>query len=650
MLDDLYASQNETIVNDLIARPPQAKPQAAKFSAWKATTAAPRGVAAGSAESAGFAADILGAFGQVAGAYPEIMGGPVTPEQSKQADKQREKLLGDGIDYSSEGGDVFRGVAKSYMPDPATAHAAEQTVFGLTRFGTKAVGYSLMAGPAAGSALLGADEAMTTADALRLEGVDLATRTKVGAVSGVVGAAGVALPIAGKTVAQTVGLVAAGGPGAFIGQQAATRQILQDAGYDHLATQYDPFDPVGLAVSTLVPAGFGAWAMRGARSKVAAKADGAPMEKTPVQSASDDAAQPTPARPTPEQVDAARVEMLTQHLEKSGLYKPDDAKAAAMHLDAFAKSLDDLGAGRRVDVTDLVAPDRIETAKALDTFARGLEDARAELMAQAAMRAEPGAIRQMQTELADAQVQLSALDDPAAIKARATELQQADRISFKQAMTAARKEFATQSQDLQARIARIESLIEDNATATQAVDALGRLERQSQQIATQRAGIDAPPVGKTATAAAAVESADMTKGQANGGATGSTVRVAAGEGRNAGPVKSSGMGDVGPSSGASVSGSEARSGMVRQSADASPAGRAAGSDALASQVAAQRLADIQTEFPDLTVQMDGMDSPMRLADFLEQVQREAMDGNDFDLGGNDAPLMQVAATCFLLNG
>lgn len=59
---------------------------------------------------------------------------------------------------------------------------------------------------------------------------------------------------------------------------------------------------------------------------------------------------------------------------------------------------------------------------------------------------------------------------------------------------------------------------------------------------------------------------------------------------------------------------------------------------------------MQQQFPDLTVQMDGMDKPMPLADFLAQVQREAMEGSDFDLGGNDAPLMQVAATCFLLNG
>lgn len=48
--------------------------------------------------------------------------------------------------------------------------------------------------------------------------------------------------------------------------------------------------------------------------------------------------------------------------------------------------------------------------------------------------------------------------------------------------------------------------------------------------------------------------------------------------------------------------------------------------------------------------MDGMDQPVRLSEFLEQVKREAMDGTDADLGANDAPLMQVAASCFLLNG
>jgi hypothetical protein len=55
-----------------------------------------------------------------------------------------------------------------------------------------------------------------------------------------------------------------------------------------------------------------------------------------------------------------------------------------------------------------------------------------------------------------------------------------------------------------------------------------------------------------------------------------------------------------------------------------------------------RLADLQTQYPDLMVQMDGMDSPMRLADFLASVKAEA------DEMEADAPLMQVAAECALL--
>ena len=40
----------------------------------------------------------------------------------------------------------------------------------------------------------------------------------------------------------------------FIAQQAASKAILANAGYDQIAEQYNPFDPGGLAVSTLVPA------------------------------------------------------------------------------------------------------------------------------------------------------------------------------------------------------------------------------------------------------------------------------------------------------------------------------------------------------------------------------------------------------------
>lgn len=60
--------------------------------------------------------------------------------------------------------------------------------------------------------------------------------------------------------------------------------------------------------------------------------------------------------------------------------------------------------------------------------------------------------------------------------------------------------------------------------------------------------------------------------------------------------------------------------------------------------AAGRLAQIRQQFPDLQVQLDGMDAPMRLDDFLAAVKAEA------DELSADAPLMQVAAECALLNG
>ena len=228
---DSFEAENNAAAEDMLRRPPPNPVQSPKFNAWKATTAAPRGVAAGANESTGFMADVIGAFGQVMGATDARPGmfGAQTEEQRKQEQAARTKMLEQGLDFDA--GDQFRSAAKMFMPDAETAHTSENIIFSLGRFVTKAVGYSVAAGPTVGAGLVGLDEGFTAADDLKQQGVDVATRTKVGAVAGVAGAAGVLLPVAGKSVAQTVGLVAAGGPGAFIAQQAATRQILQDADY-----------------------------------------------------------------------------------------------------------------------------------------------------------------------------------------------------------------------------------------------------------------------------------------------------------------------------------------------------------------------------------------------------------------------------------
>lgn len=53
---------------------------------------------------------------------------------------------------------------------------------------------------------------------------------------------------------------------------------------------------------------------------------------------------------------------------------------------------------------------------------------------------------------------------------------------------------------------------------------------------------------------------------------------------------------------------------------------------------------VAQRFPDLQVMLDGMDKPMPLVEFLNGVKAEAD-----DLAA-DAPLMQVAAECLLVNG
>lgn len=56
-----------------------------------------------------------------------------------------------------------------------------------------------------------------------------------------------------------------------------------------------------------------------------------------------------------------------------------------------------------------------------------------------------------------------------------------------------------------------------------------------------------------------------------------------------------------------------------------------------------RMDAIRAQFPDLMVQLDGMDKPMRLDDFMAAVKAEA------DEMAADAPLMQIAAECALLH-
>lgn len=271
MIDAMFQEGTDKVLDDRVARPVLQPPDRPSFGAslWNTTKAPVKGIGAGATESAAFGADMLGAFGSVQAAYgvaadPAMLFDTDMQERQRVEGAKARADIQSGEAFSTDTGTNLRTTARSMVPDPATSNVAENVLFGLGRFATKAVGYSVAGGPVAGAVLTGTDEGLTEADRLKAQGVDITTRTKVGIVAGGAAAAATLLPVAGKTVAQTAGLVAAGGPGAFIAQQAASRSILQNADYKQISEQYDPFDPVGLAVATLVPAGFGAYASRGA--------------------------------------------------------------------------------------------------------------------------------------------------------------------------------------------------------------------------------------------------------------------------------------------------------------------------------------------------------------------------------------------------
>lgn len=332
MLDDAFQIGTDTALSDLSQRPRAPKPQEPAFSLWGLTRAPDRGVRAGVAEGIASTAEVLGAFGQVlssTGGSAEGMFFTGTEAERRERDEQARRIREEGVDYRSEAGRSFRNVAREFMPDPVTSHGAEVAVAEFARLGSKAVAAGVTMGPLAGAAVAGAEEGFTASEKLADQGVDVPTRTKVGAATGLLTGLGFGLPVAGKTIAGTVGLALAGGPASFITQQAATREILASAGYDQLAEQYDPFDPVGLTLSTLLPLGFGAMAMRNA-ARARAKVDAG-------------------------HVDAARVSLLREQVDAAKLGDEADIAGAQAHQTAVTRAIDQMAEGQRVEVSDLIS-------------------------------------------------------------------------------------------------------------------------------------------------------------------------------------------------------------------------------------------------------------------------------------------------------
>lgn len=339
-----YDAETLEAVRQQIRTPlPPPKPEP-KFSTWNMVSAIPRGVGEAGAQVMATGVEVAAALRYMRDTPTKAMPGgvPVEAMQSDYADSLRDR-------------------GREFRPDPETAHAAEQVIYGLSRGVSKIAAGALLAGPA-GVLAAGVEEGVSVSDDLKREGVtDPNTRARAGAVQGA-GLALAALPVVGQTLKATAALYAVGGPGSFMATQALTRKILAESGHTNVAAGYDPFDPVGLAIAALLPAGFAAYGIRAQRKAAAARAD-ADFQAGPLPSEQTATAAAVKEAYSPEVVDAARVALLVEQRSPRNP-QPWSMRSADLHEQALARAEDAMARGEPVEVADLYPPQVVESLEA----------------------------------------------------------------------------------------------------------------------------------------------------------------------------------------------------------------------------------------------------------------------------------------------
>jgi len=155
--------------------------------------------------------------------------------------------------------------------------------------------------------------------------VDDATATGLGVGAGATMGAMIALPQAGKTLAQTIGLVLSN-PAMGAATDYLNKKVLEGRSYDDQAKMFDPFDPVARSVDVILGGVFGGIHEYGRWRQQA---------------------------PT-EVVDAIDTAETVKHRENLNPFMPDTEQATA-HGAALGKALDDIAEGQPVDVAERFA-------------------------------------------------------------------------------------------------------------------------------------------------------------------------------------------------------------------------------------------------------------------------------------------------------
>lgn len=252
---------------------------------------------------------------------------------------------------------------KRLTPDAATTGTAGQVLYGLFDMGSQAVVSTLAAGPAGAAAAVTSLQGFSEFERLRGEGVDYSTAQEVALVHGLTAGAGTVIPMsiglrAGGALAEGVGAqlsrsalgnaagtvvraapdiaYAAGTNVAFgMAMRGSTASILRNNGYEDMASQYDVFDKQAMAIDAVLGLAFG-----GVGRFVNSRGENV-----------------RPPDFMPADVDAALAANAAHHAEfdiAPGI--PVNVLSRDAHAQALRQAMQDVSAGRSVDVASIVEP------------------------------------------------------------------------------------------------------------------------------------------------------------------------------------------------------------------------------------------------------------------------------------------------------
>lgn len=243
-------------------------------------------------------------------------------------------IVAGGVDELVFGRDNFfklydeeiKPIQDRLTPDPGSVSTAGRFVAGIAGFAP-----ALLTGPAAIPILAG-QAAINEGANLVEQGVDAKTATGAGVMVGASTVAMAGIPAAGKTWGKTFALAALN-PVIGAASTEAEKKLLEAGGYEGVAKQYDPLDPVARGIDTVLGVAFGSVAKYGqARREMLTK--------------------------TKDSIDTIQ---NWQRMFKDTPFDIADPKSTDLGFKAMQKALADISEGKPVDLSGVV-PDNVKVA------------------------------------------------------------------------------------------------------------------------------------------------------------------------------------------------------------------------------------------------------------------------------------------------